>query len=168
MGIFTEKANDNIEGYTPEGTLPETKKRAKNSSNAIRTNSSPDNKFIPGKLCFLPQLLLETTNSNFLQLIFPKRIPASPLCKKIWLKKKGLNLIYRERKRSWRQGNESRPLSCSNRSNSHLLKTQSSRNVSKKLLFPPMRKVIAQRSQSARKLHSPHLRPPRNRCLSPI
>ncbi len=90
MGIFTELANDNIEGYQPEGTMPQVKEEKKPAATKEEAPKSNPTTTIP-QAVFQPLPPLENYEFGFPTDEIPKRTPASPLAKKI-AKEKGLDM----------------------------------------------------------------------------
>ncbi len=91
IAIFTKQPNESIEGYIPEGTTPKVEKKAeglpreKEREMPIQTAISA-----PGAV-FHPEPPLKNYEFEFPTTSIPKRIPASPLAKKL-AKEKGLDL----------------------------------------------------------------------------
>lgn len=91
IGIFTEKANDNIEGYIPVGTMPEIKEKEEKSTATKSEQTAAPRANLMQQAVFLPEAPLENYEFEFPTNQIPKRIPASPLAKKL-AKEKGLDL----------------------------------------------------------------------------
>lgn len=90
MGIFTVLPNENIEGYTPEGTMPQVKEEKKQTAVLEDAPKTQQTTSIP-QAVFLPQPPLENYEFSFPTEEIPKRTPASPLAKKL-AKEKGLDI----------------------------------------------------------------------------
>lgn len=89
IAIFTEKANESIEGYAPVGTSPKAtvEIEEKSSEKPITQPTTSVSLPVPA---FLPEAPLQNYEFEFPTTSIPKRIPASPLAKKKSPKKKGL------------------------------------------------------------------------------
>jgi pyruvate dehydrogenase E2 component (dihydrolipoamide acetyltransferase) len=90
IGIFTDKPNENIEGYQPVGIQPAVQEEKKEATKIEETPKSLPSPSIP-QAVFLPQPPLENYEFGFPTDEIPKRTPASPLAKKI-AKEKGLDI----------------------------------------------------------------------------
>lgn len=93
IAIFTEKANESIEGYLPEGTNPKKEKIAVDKEDPKIEASSP--KMAPAvamqQPAFAPAPPLENYEFAFPGATSTQRVTASPLAKKI-AREKGLDL----------------------------------------------------------------------------
>ncbi len=91
IAIFTEKANESIAGYEPKGTppkeAPQEKQQPKEEKTPMKQTSTPS---MP-QVAFQPEAPLENYAFEFPTSAITKRIPASPLAKKL-AKDKGLDL----------------------------------------------------------------------------
>lgn len=94
IAVFTVKANESLEGYIPEGVKPAEKKAqptaAKEQASAPAAVQSPSTASI-AQPTFTPEPPLESYRFEFPTGEPSKRIPASPLAKKL-AKEKGLDL----------------------------------------------------------------------------
>lgn len=92
IAIFTEKANENIENYIPEGTAP-AQETSKPAEPASKKESAPQPISAPSiqQPAFVPEAPLENYTFEFPTGGVSKRTPASPLAKKL-AKDKGLDL----------------------------------------------------------------------------
>ena len=92
IAIFTEKADENISGYAPVGTMPEA---PKTETPEKRTPSMKESPAAPvassPQPVFTPEPPLANYAFNFPTGSAPKRTPASPLARKL-AKDKGLDL----------------------------------------------------------------------------
>lgn len=160
IAIFTESANESIEGYKPEGAQPAAapvaaKEAEKKQEEAPKTAAPVASMQQPA---FVPEQPLEHYQFEFPTGEPPKRIPASPLAKKI-AKEKGLDI------------SSVKGTGPGGRITSHDLDlAQPSQTVSfthrklpdtapgtyEEVALSPMRKVIAQRLQQA-KTYIPHI-----------
>jgi pyruvate dehydrogenase E2 component (dihydrolipoamide acetyltransferase) len=88
IAIFTEKANESIAGYEPKGTPPkEAPKPKEETKGEMKHTPAPS---MP-QVAFQPESPLEDYQFQFPTSAIAKRIPASPLAKKL-AKDKGLDL----------------------------------------------------------------------------
>ena len=93
IAILTEKANEDIQNYTPEGTTPSTPTE---ESNQEEKKETPQSEKAPAAkpttyAAFTPEPPLKNYKFAFPSQIQEKKNPASPLAKKI-AKEKGLNI----------------------------------------------------------------------------
>lgn len=155
IAIFTEKANESIEGYQPEGVAPEAPKavaaaKSEKVATAVQTTTFQ-------QPAFVPEPPLEKYEFNF-PVGVSERIAASPLAKKL-AKQKGLDLTsvkgsgpggrVSSRDLNMAQGNQ--PVNFGKREKPTLLP-----GTYEEIEMSPMRRVIAQRLQQA-KSFIPHI-----------
>lgn len=151
MAIMSEKPNENIEGYIPEGTMPKTKEAPveKKGETTTHTAPAPTAPSLPG---FTPLPPLQNYEFEFPTDSIPKRVPASPLAKKM-AKEKGLDITTVKG-----SGPGGRVTSHDlNLAQSDQLVTFGRREkptitpgTYEEVALSPMRKVIAQRLQAAK------------------
>lgn len=156
MGIFTEKASESIEGYVPEGTIPLVKEKKEEAKKSDHT-AAPTTAAMP-QAFFLPQPPLKNYEFEFPSNDIPKRIPASPLAKKL-AKEKGLDLTTV--KGSGPGGRvTSHDLNLAGADQTVTFGRRERPTIApgtfEEVALSPMRKVIAQRLQSA-KNSIPHI-----------
>ncbi len=157
MGIFSEKPNENIEGYTPVGTLPQAKEEKKQPEMKEETPKSALTTSIP-QAVFLPQPPLENYEFEFPTEVIPKRTPASPLAKKL-AKEKGLDITtVKGSGPGGRVTSQDLNLAQPNQvvTFGHREKPTITPGTFEEVPLSPMRKVISQRLQSA-KNSIPHI-----------
>jgi pyruvate dehydrogenase E2 component (dihydrolipoamide acetyltransferase) len=160
IAIFTQKPNENIENYIPEGLNPVTETSTTEEKNIQAADIKaplpiPTPTFQP---LFTPEPPLEHYEFEFPSNTIPKRIPASPLAKKL-AKQKGLDLTTVKG-----SGPGGRIISDDlNLAQSDQIVTFGRREkptiqpgTFEEIPLTPMRKVIAQRLQQA-KSSIPHI-----------
>lgn len=162
IAIFTEKANESIEGYAPEGTTP----KSENTQEAPKETSSQNKEpSAPAALApaipipaFLPEPPLENYEFEFPTGSPSSRTAASPLAKKI-AKEKGLDLTSvkgtgpggRVTSKDLNLAQAGQSVSFGRREKPSILP-----GTYEEIALTPMRKVIAQRLQQA-KATIPHI-----------
>lgn len=161
IAIFTEKANESIEGYKPEGEMPSAEVETQNAKVETKATPAPAKAAVTTAMqqpAFSPEPPLEKYEFEFPTGTAGKRIPASPLAKKL-AKEKGLDITTV--KGSGPGGRvTSRDLDLAQPDQ---LVAFGKREVPtevpgsyEELALTPMRKVIAQRLQQA-KSFIPHI-----------
>ncbi len=157
IAIFTENAGESIEGYQPEGTVP--KKEATPQKEEKQPEATPKAAAAPMQQpLFAPEPPLETYEFAFPTGVAKRRIPASPLAKRV-AKEKGLDLSSvkgsgpggRISVRDLDLAQPDLTVSFGKRE----MPTEVPGSFEEKALSP-MRKVIAQRLQQA-KTYIPHI-----------
>ena len=95
IAIFTEKAGDSIDGYAPEGSAPAAalpkKEEGKKPAESQPKSAAPAVAAVMQQPAFTPEPPLEGYEFAFPTGAVSKRLPASPLAKKL-AKEKGLDL----------------------------------------------------------------------------
>jgi pyruvate dehydrogenase E2 component (dihydrolipoamide acetyltransferase) len=159
IAIFTEKANDSIAGYQPEGSAPEAPKEEKGSS-MKKEETQPAKAAVTATMqqpAFVPEAPLDKYEFGF-PTGTPGRNPASPLAKKL-AKEKGLDLTTvkgtgpggRVTSRDLDMAQPDQAVTFGKRE----MPTIAPGTFEEQALTP-MRKVIAQRLQQA-KSYIPHI-----------
>lgn len=159
IAIFTEKANDKIEGYVPEGTVPEAPKAEKKEVKVeTKAAAAPAVAAAMQQPSFMPEPPLEKYEFEFPTGAPSKRMAASPLAKKL-AKEKGLDLTSvkgtgpggRVTSRDLDLAQPDQVVSFGKRE----MPTEAPGSF-EEVALSPMRKVIAQRLQQA-KSFIPHI-----------
>jgi pyruvate dehydrogenase E2 component (dihydrolipoamide acetyltransferase) len=160
IAIFTAKADEKIEGYQPEGTVPVSKKEsAKEEERSVeRPSQTASTATVMQQPAFIPEPPLEKYEFEFPAGTAEKRIPASPLAKKL-AREKGLDLT--SVKGSGPKGRvTSRDLDLAQPDQAVSFARREVPQVApgtyEEMALSPMRKVIAQRLQQA-KSFIPHI-----------
>ena len=93
IAVFTEKANESIEGYQPEGTIPKKAEApvAKKEEGAPEVKAAASPSSTMQQPAFTPEKPLEQYTFDFPRQMPGKRVPASPLARKL-AKEKGVDL----------------------------------------------------------------------------
>jgi pyruvate dehydrogenase E2 component (dihydrolipoamide acetyltransferase) len=94
IAIFTEKANESIDGYKPEGDMPKAKVETQNAKVESQATPTPTKAAVTTAMqqpAFAPEPPLEKYEFGFPTGTPGGRTPASPLAKKL-AKEKGLDL----------------------------------------------------------------------------
>ncbi len=159
IAIFTEKANDSIAGYQPEGSTPEAAKEEKGSS-MKKEETQPAKTAVTATMqqpAFVPEAPLDKYEFGF-PTGTASRTPASPLAKKL-AKEKGLDLTTV--KGSGPGGRvTSRDLDLAQPDQTVTFGKREMPTIApgtfEEQALTPMRKVIAQRLQQA-KSYIPHI-----------
>ena len=157
IAIFTESANESIEGYKPEGTQPVAAKKEEAAAPVAKPTAAPTTASMQ-QPAFVPESPLEGYQFEFPTGEATKRIPASPLAKKL-AKEKGLDMTTvkgtgpggRITSRDLDLAQPDQNVSFSRRQ----LPTIAP-GTFEEVALSPMRKVIAQRLQQA-KSFIPHI-----------
>ena len=159
IAIFTEKANESIEGYVPVGVNPAAPKGEKKAvSSQTETKPAPAMSAAMQQPAFAPEPPLAGYEFEFPTGAPSKRIPASPLAKKL-AKEKGLDLTSvkgsgpggRVTSKDLDLAQPDQLISFGKRE----LPTETPGSF-EEVALTPMRKVIAQRLQQA-KSFIPHI-----------
>lgn len=158
IAIFTEKANESIEGYKPEGVQPA--KAAPVAEATTNREAAPTQSSAPSfqQPAFIPEPPLEKYEFNFPTSAIASRIAASPLAKKL-AKEKGLDLSSvkgsgpggRVSSKDLDLAQPDQPVNFNKRA-----KPTTAPGTYEETVLTPMRKTIAQRLQQA-KSFIPHI-----------
>lgn len=158
IAIFTEKANESIQGYTPEGTMPKREVKTESAKIEERQSPSPKAAMPTQQPAFAPEPPLEKYEFNFPTRAASRRTPASPLAKKL-AQEKGLDLTTvkgsgpggRVTSRDLDLAQPDQVVSFGKRT----MPTEIPGSY-EEMALTPMRKVIAERLQQA-KSYIPHI-----------